>query len=653
MEFDQLYEIAKKSIIDRGLPETYLERLAFERQSILDQGAERYWTDLVTARTKFDSNKNGLLLPWLLHMLTGEANVDPIITRGEPLVLSSNHVYIKGLIEQIGRVPKDIKLDSDKPDIDIDCLPAARDEIKAYASQRFGDDKVASVGTWTTFQFKNALGEVYGALNLDESEVDYQYNHLGLRKEPGKHLGNALTVNLPEDVNELRKEGKGVCKGQVIVDGVTKDCEFDHAELVCPKCGASETDTPTLPQLLKDYDLLNNFYHLSEDHKRVVHLASRLIGCVRTTGKHAGAIIIADRELYGNVPMLYDSKAKQWVSLWTEGRNTQLSKFGYNKWDILGLKTLLYIYVCCGMIEENHGVSFGKGLVGLEQNDPTLDRAGVYWKDGEQFDIPLNDPDAIRMADQVHVSSVFQFDTDVARGILKNGVTSFNDLLTYNALGHPGPMQMIPTYVARRDGDDTKWRDGLHPKMRQVLDDTYGVIVYQEDLAALWTNVGGFTTVEAQDARKAVAKKWKDKLKPIEEKWVTGAAPIIGEASARDWWGKMETFGRYAFNKCLDAETVLHDPIANTDHTIEERFYDECPFYLHARGNAGWMTDQCVAIHDTGMQEVFEVTFDDGTIERVTIDHKFLCSDGEYHTVRDIVVNDLDIIKQEIHEFCN
>lgn len=653
MEFDQLYNIAKKSIVDRGLPDVYLQRLEFERQSILDQGAERYWTDLVTARSKFDKNPNGLLLPWLLHMITGEANVDPIATRTEPLVLSSNHVYIKNLIEQIGKVPQDIRLDSDKPDIDIDCLPAARDEIKAYASQRFGDDKVASVGTWTTFQFKNALGEVYGALNLDESEVDYQYAQLSLRKEPGKHLGNALTVNLPEDINELRKEGKGICKGQIIADGVSKDCEFEHDGLVCPQCGAEETDTPTLARLLKDYELLNLFYNLSEDHKRVVHLASRLIGCVRTTGKHAGAIIIADRALYGNVPMLYDAKAMQWVSLWTEGRNTQLSKFGYNKWDILGLKTLLYIFECCRMIEENHGVSFGEGLKGLELNDPTKDRAGVYWKDGEQFDIPLNCPDAIRMADQVYVSSVFQFDTEVARGILKNGVTSFNDLLTYNALGHPGPMQMIPTYVARRDGDDNKWREGLHPKMRQVLDETYGVIVYQEDLAALWTNVGGFTTVEAQDARKAVAKKWKDKLKPIEEKWVTGAAPIIGEASARDWWGKMETFGRYAFNKCLDADTVLFDPITLTRHTIGERCCHDGAFHMYAHSEHGWTTDKCVAIHDTGMQEVFEVTFDDGTTERVTINHKFLCSDGEYHTVEDIFKNDLDIIKQDIHELCN
>jgi DNA polymerase III alpha subunit len=82
-----------------------------------------------------------------------------------------------------------------------------------------------------------------------------------------------------------------------------------------------------------------------------------------------------------------------------------------------------------------------------------------------------------------------------------------------------------------------------------VLEDTYGVIVFQEQLSALWQRLGSFTAPEAQEARKAVAKKWTHKLAPIEKKWIDGATQTIGVEAAKEWWLKQVTFGRYAFNK--------------------------------------------------------------------------------------------------------
>ncbi len=91
---------------------------------------------------------------------------------------------------------------------------------------------------------------------------------------------------------------------------------------------------------MQEYEELRNFATL---HKEVIDYAVKLVGRVRNMGMHAGALIIADRSLYGNIPMAKSSSKGYWVSMWTEGRNAQLSKFGYNKWDILGLKTLKYI----------------------------------------------------------------------------------------------------------------------------------------------------------------------------------------------------------------------------------------------------------------------------------------------------------------------
>jgi DNA polymerase III alpha subunit len=196
--------------------------------------------------------------------------------------------------------------------------------------------------------------------------------------------------------------------------------------------------------ILRDYPDIEKFISENrEQHQRVVDTAIRLVGRLKHAGKHAGGIIISDRDLFGNVPMQLDSKTGQWVSIWTEGRSTQLSKFGYLKWDMLGLKNLAYIKTCCEMIKENHGASFGDQLQGLDESDPIDDVAGYYWKDGEKIKMSLNDPAALKLANDSMTDSIFQFDTDLAKRTLSAGVRSFHDLLIFNAMGHPGPMQCV------------------------------------------------------------------------------------------------------------------------------------------------------------------------------------------------------------------
>lgn len=577
VKWDKICAAARRALEKRGLNGDYIKRLEFEIEEVDKQGANRFWEDVVNERKKFDKNPNGLLLPWLLGRLEGEANCDPITSRADPLVLSSKHSDVTKMIEECGHLPFDLVQDNDKPDIDIDCLPEARDKIKEYAAQRYGSNNVASVGTWTTYQTKAAIGDAYAAYYGREDRRDEEEAPAQSRGVDHKSPAVMLTRDLPEDVNDMRDGGIGVCRGKII-DGETgeeRQCGHryngladesilklvensvppdDWLKTECPICGSSDTETPTLGSLLHEHESLMAF---ARKYPGVIDMAARLVGRVKNPGKHAGAIIIADRDLFGNVPMLFDNNAGQWVSLWTEGRNTQLSKFGYNKWDILGLKNLAYIWDCCQMIERNHGVSFrppkgGSAMDGLlKYVDPEIDQAGVYWDpDGKEVKISLNDPDALALANECKTDAIFQFDTDLAKQILSNGVRRFWDLLIFNAMGHPGPMAMIPEYVNRRDDADQKWRQDEHPMAVEVLEDTLGVIVFQEQLTGLWQRIAGFTGPESQDARKAVAKKWRDKLKPIRQKWIDGAARHLGVTLATEWWdGRMETFGRYAFNK--------------------------------------------------------------------------------------------------------
>lgn len=527
----------------------YERRLAFEFSEVEKQGAHRFWEDVVAQKRTFEANPAGLLLPWLLSRLRGVANVDPIATAAEPPVCTTRYSEIKDLASKLGHLPRGIRQDDDKPDIDIDCLPEARDEIKEHACERFGREKVASVGTWQTFLFKQALVDCYGALGMAPI-IRTTEDGAEEPKSKARNRAQEVTKLLPEDVDEMREGGLGVCKGRVTDDdGQERDCGFKHDGLVCPQCGSQDTETPTLGRVISENEPLRQFIDEHEDHRKVVDIAARLVGRIRQQGKHAGAIIIADRDLFGNVPMALDQKTGQWVSIWTEGHNTQLSKFGYTKWDWLGLLTLGYIYDCCRMIEQNHGVSFGDRLQGLDDINPQENQAGSFWVDGVKQKMLLDDPKVLILANERRTDAVFQFDTDLAKRTLGNGVTSFRDLMILNAMGHPGPMQSIPEYVEQRDDIDSKWRIGEHQKIVEALAKTSGVLVFQEQLTRLWQEIAGFTGPEAQEARKAVAKKWKDKLKPVEQKWLTGATPVIGRSSAERWWSKMTTFGRYAFNE--------------------------------------------------------------------------------------------------------
>ncbi len=536
--WDQLVSAARFALEERKLNGVYLERLEFELKEIDKQGANLYWLGLMSGGKKFRTNPRKLVLPWLLGMV----NEDPIATRTEPLLCSVRASVVKEHLLKYGSVPSDIIKDPDMPDIDIDCLPEARDHIKEYAMDKYGAGlngdgygPVCSVGTWQTYKFKSAIIDVSRALQAVDQAIVYQ-----------------LTTQLPDDVDSLKDGGYALCKN-IIIDAVTnhsKECGVVHKDTVCPSCKSPDTDAPTIGKLLAEYPDLSKF---ADKYPKVVEYAVKLVGRVRNMGMHAGALIIADRTLYGNVPLAKSSSRGYWVTMWTEGRNTQLSKFGYCKWDMLGLKTLEYIFKCLQLIKQNRGISFGQNADGLDDIDPLQNRAGHYYDiNGNKHYIDLNDEHALALANDQKTDAIFQFDTDLAKSILSNGVKSFYDLLFFNAAGHPGPMAAIPEAVRNRDDTSGRWKDRLrsiHPELYEILKDTYGIILWQEQLAAIWQRLAGFTSPEAQEARKAVAKKWTHKLKPIGEKWMAGATPNIGFDNAKTLWDSMVSFGRYAFNR--------------------------------------------------------------------------------------------------------
>ena len=659
--WDKVKTAAYALLEKRGLNGIYEKRLKYELNEIEKQGANGVWTNIIAEKQCFAENPNNLLLPYLFNRVQ-EDPIKKLQNAGEEIITSTKYQHIVDYIKKHDKIPPGIIRDSDSPDIDIDCLPEARDEIKAYAVRKYSADfddgygAVCNVSTWTTYLFRSAIQDIAKVTSdLGEGWCT-------------KSEAVTLTKDLPDDADELKDGGKALCKGRLIIDGEEVDCKTTHDKLVCPKCGGCDTESPTIAKLLADIPELSEFY---SRYPKVIDLAVQLVGRIRAMGKHAGALIITDRTLFGNIPLYRRAGSgkeelkpedTQWLSLWTEGRSTQLSKFGYTKWDILGLKNMQYIYACCKLIKRNHGIDFGDRLEGWESVDPDVDneylrsvsiatcttpgRAGHYvTADGTVVEISLNDEKALAIASSQNTDTIFQFDTNLAKQILGNQVRHFNDLMIINAMGHPGPMQSIPDYIERRDDSEETWRKLEDERITALLSDTCNTLVFQEQLQALWQNLAGFTSPEAQEARKAVAKKWKEKLRPIEKKWIDGASKTLGKETAIAWWDKMVTFGRYAFNKCLDKDTQLMDRTTGVVKSVGEWYEQGKPASLSSVSHSGdIITDQCVGIHDTGAQEVFEVEFDNGQIEKVTAAHRFLCTDGHYHTVSDIYEQGLDVV---------
>lgn len=466
-----------------------IKKLAFEFKEIDKQGAGTYWAQLYNDNHKYDTNKNGLVLPWILGMTSARPS------EGEHQVVQQ----------------------TDWPDIDLDCLPTARDPIKEYISNKYGDERVCSVGAWQTYKFKSAIQDVVRATGGDLSEA--------IR----------MTKELPQDVDDLKDGGYAKCSNE--------QCGIKHKDAICPKCGCEETEGITLGKLINEYEQLRIYHDL---HPEVIELAVRMVGKIKALTKHAGGVIISSVPLFGRIPM--GKSNGQNTSLWSEGRNTQLSKLGFVKWDVLGLKTLGYIYECCKLIEKTRGYKFAPDP--WQDMDPEDNCVGWYHDaDGRRHKVRMDDELVLEMINDLRTETIFQFETDVQRGVLSNGVRNFYDLQVFNAMGHPGPIAMIPDYVKRRDDHSESWHNDEHPDVVELLKDTYGLIVYQEQLQAMWAKFAGFTAPEAEAARKAVAKKWTHKLKDIEAKWMKGATKTLGEKWAKFYWDRMVTFGRYAFNK--------------------------------------------------------------------------------------------------------
>lgn len=265
--------------------------------------------------------------------------------------------------------------------------------------------------------------------------------------------------------------------------------------------------------------------------KELITLAMKLEGLTRHSSTHAAGVVIGDRPLIEMLPLMVDKDGKD-VTQYSMGF---VEKIGLVKFDFLGLKTLTVIHSALKLIKESRGIE-----VDLE----TLD---------------LNDPKTYPTLCAGNTIGVFQLESGgITEMVMRLKPNCFDDLVAILALYRPGPLDsgMAEHYIERKHGREKV--EYLHPLMERSLSDTYGIMLYQEQIMQLARELAGYSLGEADLLRKAMGKKNPEEMAKQKIRFMSGAKEKgISESLSQEIFSQMETFARYGFNRSHSAAYAM------------------------------------------------------------------------------------------------
>ncbi|HSZ85984.1 MAG TPA: DNA polymerase III subunit alpha [Puia sp.] len=373
------------------------------------------------------------------------------------------------------------------PDIDTDFDDEGRQKVIDYVVQKYGKNQVAQIVTYGTMAAKSSIKDVARVMDLPLAE------------------SNALAKLIPERV--------GITLKRVLHAPLNwKEGEKSLEE----KEGVNSDD-------LEGVKKIRAIYNTKDDlRSKVLHEAERLEGSVRNTGLHAAGIIIAPEDLFNIIPVC---KLKDSELLVTQIEGSIIEDAGVLKMDFLGLRTLNVLKTSIELIKENHGI-----VIDIDA-------------------IPLDDKKTFELYQRAETIGTFQFESPGMQKYLRDlKPDKFNDLIAMNALYRPGPMAYIPNYIDRKHGREAMTYD--LPEMKEYLEDTYGITVYQEQVMLLAQKLASFTKGEADVLRKAMGKKDRKTLDKMKNGFINGAsAKNHPKEVLEKIWTDWEAFAQYAFNK--------------------------------------------------------------------------------------------------------
>lgn len=350
------------------------------------------------------------------------------------------------------------------PDIDIDIQDTRRDEVIQYCAEKYGSERVANIVTFGKMAARAAVRDVARTLEVSYSDADRLAKMIPAPVQ-GRHI--PLKVSVEED-----------------------------------------------PDLKKEYQ--NN-----PTSKRVIDLAIRLEGTIRSHGVHAAGVVIAPDDLVKFLPLEMAQKGV----VATQFPMGPVEELGLLKMDFLGLSNLTIIKNAMRIIKR------------------------VYDVDIDLTTMPLDDPKAFELLARGDTTGVFQLESAGMKRYLRELKPSvFDDIIAMVALYRPGPMQFIDDFIARKHG--RKEITYMHPLMKNALESTYGILVYQEQVMQISKELSGFTGGQADTLRKAIGKKKIDVMQKMKVDFIEGALKNGADRDTMEtFWKQLEEFAAYCFNK--------------------------------------------------------------------------------------------------------
>lgn len=496
-EVDKLWKLIVKWRRINFSDEKYMSRLKYE-------------IDVIHRNGKFD------LLPYfyvLEDLASWCQENDIIVGPGRGSACGSLLAYCLGitsidpiqyglLFERFLSLPR--ILDGTLPDIDLDFSDA--EKVKEYLKNKYGQDKVFSIGTLQQMGIRQAWTDVSRAI-LDK-EFDYQEN---------KNLSKGLPQTLPEAYKQ--EILKGTYLGLLIKDKIPEtDEEKEICKLIREGVVAQSFDV----------EWNRRWRDWVESHpkgKIVYEVMMKILGIPRQSSTHACAVAISREPMNKLIPtcMSKEVPTTQFTGYWCEHA-------GIVKFDILSLNTLRDFQVCLKMIKERRG---------LDLNIYTL---------------PRDDQQVFQQFMLGNTDSVFQFNTNLQKHVLHEiGVSSVLDLAIVTAIVRPGSLGsgMDKMYIENRK-KGLQYIQYEHPVMKEITEQYFGCLIFQEQIMNFFHKIGGLSLIEAEQVRRGISKSKADLLKKYKGQFLeyttTKLQPVMTEQQAQQMWNKIELYCEYSFN---------------------------------------------------------------------------------------------------------
>jgi len=379
--------------------------------------------------------------------------------------------------------------------------------------------------------------------------------------------------------------------------------------------GFNEGRPWTIDAALQHVPELRDAYESDDEVTRpILDMAKNLEGLVRQDSIHAAGVVISDQELTNRTPVQKKGEAE----IVTQYDMGAIQKIGLLKMDFLGLRTLTVIDNAIKNIKTNHGI------------DIDID------------DLPFDDKKTYEMLQRGESIGVFQLESSGMRALLRDlQPTVFSDIIALLALYRPGPLGsgMVKDFVERKHGK--KPISYLHDMLADALKETYGVIVYQEQVMRIASTMAGYSMGEADILRKAMAKKEPEALAKQKDKFVSGSVENgVSPEVAGKIFDLIVHFAGYGFNKCVVGSTKVIDADTGEIVTVEEIFRTNRRINtISCSDDYRIVKRQVIDCVTNGHKPVYRIKTGLGYEITVTDNHPFLTIDG-WKEIKNLSVGD-------------